>query len=213
MSEKKNIYEKLLAIQCELKAPKNQYNAFGKYKYRNAEDILEAVKPLCKSHKIGMCMSDEIVEIGDRFYVKAVVAIRNTENLEELPVAVSAYARECFEKKGMDESQITGAASSYARKYALNGLFCIDDTKDADSHNNTVKPDKPAEKKKTYKNFEFLKLMAEYKSEMGEEDYYKILGTHGYEHANEIAPENQASALKVFARKLQQIIEKKEAKI
>lgn len=120
---------KLLAIQAELKAPKGQYNSFGKYKYRSCEDILEAAKPVLAKHGCTLRISDSIELIGDRFYVKA-SAILSDGNKE---VIVTAFAREEDNKKGMDGSQITGAASSYARKYALNGLFLIDDTKDADT--------------------------------------------------------------------------------
>lgn len=125
------IYDKLLAIQAELKAPKGQYNSFGKYSYRSCEDILEAVKPLCKAHNALVMISDELEYINGRFYVKAVATFADAETGEN--VYVSAYAREPESKKGMDDCQITGTASSYARKYALNGLFCIDDTKDADT--------------------------------------------------------------------------------
>ena len=121
--------KQLIEIQKELKAPKGQYNSFGKYKYRSAEDILEAVKPLLHEHGCQLTLTDEIVLIGDRYYVQAVAQIFNGEET----VHVSAYAREDLDKKGMDGSQITGTASSYARKYALNGLFLIDDTKDADT--------------------------------------------------------------------------------
>lgn len=121
--------KELIEIQKKLKAPKGQYNSFGKYKYRSAEDILEAVKPLCHEKNCTLTLSDTLENIGDRYYIKATVSITNgTET-----VSVSAYAREDETKKGMDGSQITGTASSYARKYALNGLFCIDDTKDADT--------------------------------------------------------------------------------
>jgi hypothetical protein len=122
--------EKLTLIQSELKAPKNQYNSFGKYKYRNCEDILEAVKPLLLKHKCVLIISDTIENIGNRFYVKATATFVFDGDKK---IQVSAYAREEESKKGMDGSQVTGAASSYARKYALNGLFLIDDTKDADS--------------------------------------------------------------------------------
>ena len=132
-------------IQQELKAPKGQFNSFGKYKYRSCEDILEAVKPLLGNGTL--TLTDEIVMLGDRFYVKATALLHDGEN----EITVHAYAREAFDKKGMDDSQITGAASSYARKYALNGLFLIDDTKDADSQDNTPeapklvsKPTQPA---------------------------------------------------------------------
>ena len=128
-----NVFEKLLAIQFELKAPKGQYNSFGKYKYRNCEDILEAVKPLCLKNSGLVLLSDDIIMVGDRHYVKAVASFVDVESGER--IEVSACAREEDEKKGMDGSQITGASSSYARKYALNGLFDIDDTKDSDSTN------------------------------------------------------------------------------
>jgi len=123
--------EKLLKIQLELKAPKSQYNSYGKYKYRNCEDILEAVKPLCGKYNCVLKISDELINIGDRYYVKATATLMDVES--DKTISTEAYAREALDKKGMDESQITGAASSYARKYALNGLFNIDDTKDADS--------------------------------------------------------------------------------
>lgn len=129
----KTLQQKLIEIQAELKAPKSQYNKFGGYNYRNCEDILEAVKPLCAKHEIVPLLSDEIVMIGDRFYIKATAKV--TDGKDE--IAATAYARESKDKKGMDESQITGSASSYARKYALNGLFCIDDTKDADFMDNS----------------------------------------------------------------------------
>lgn len=122
---------KLMEIQTKIKAPKNLYNSFGKYKYRNAEGICEAVKPYLAEQKCALTLSDEIIDVGGRIYVKATATLRDTETLES--ISVSAMAREAEEKKGMDESQITGTASSYARKYALNGLFLLDDTKDADS--------------------------------------------------------------------------------
>ncbi|MBE5035532.1 ERF family protein [Gallibacter intestinalis] len=122
--------KELLQIQNELKAPKGQYNSFGKYKYRSCEDILEAVKPLCVKYGVILTLSDEIVQVGERYYIRATAKLQK-EGCSD--VSVTAYAREALEKKGMDDSQITGTASSYARKYALNGLFCIDDTKDADT--------------------------------------------------------------------------------
>jgi hypothetical protein len=127
------MYSKLLNIQSELKAPKSQTNNFGKYKYRNAEDILEAIKPLLKKENVALTLTDELQQIGDRYYVKATAKLfDDKDNIE-----VTAYAREEESKKGMDGSQVTGASSSYARKYALNGLFCIDDTKDSDTTNIT----------------------------------------------------------------------------
>ena len=123
------LHEKLLAIQTKLKAPKGQYNSFGKYSYRSAEDILEAVKPLNAEQGVLLTITDEIKEIGGRVYVVATATV--SDGTDELNV--SAFAREPENKKGMDESQITGATSSYARKYALNGLYAIDDNKDADT--------------------------------------------------------------------------------
>ena len=123
------LQETLNRIQKELKAPKGQQNTFGNYRYRSCEDILEAVKPLLGDKTL--ILNDEIVLIGDRYYVKAIAQVSDGEHW----LQSEAYARESLEKKGMDTAQITGATSSYARKYALNGLFCIDDTKDADSTN------------------------------------------------------------------------------
>lgn len=130
---KMTLHEKLVLVQSELKAPKGQTNSFGKYKYRSCEDILEAVKPLLTKYSLVLHVGDNIVEVGGRVYVKAAANISDGENERE----VSAYARESETKKGMDDSQITGTASSYARKYALNGLFAIDDTKDADTMDNS----------------------------------------------------------------------------
>lgn len=135
--------EKLQHIQEELKAPKNLYNSFGKYKYRNAEGICEAIKPLLARFKMVLTLSDEIVQVGERYYIKATVTILDVES--EKNITASAFARESLDKKGMDECQVTGTASSYARKYALNGMFLLDDTKDADSdeyHEQTNKPTK-----------------------------------------------------------------------
>lgn len=127
------IYEKLAMIQSTLKAPKGQYNSFGKYKYRNCEDILESVKPLLAEVKAVVIIGDELELIGSRFYVKATARFIDCET--DAQITNTAYAREEDTKKGMDGSQITGASSSYARKYALNGLFAIDDTKDSDTTN------------------------------------------------------------------------------
>ena len=131
MAEGKPIYAALMAVQAELKAPKSQHNSFGKYDYRSAEDIIEAVKPLLKENGLFLTMSDDIVLIGERYYIKSTVKVVDVVTGES--VQTSALAREAAQKKGMDESQVTGTASSYARKYALNGLFAIDDTKDADT--------------------------------------------------------------------------------
>lgn len=130
-----NIYEKLASVQADLKAPKNRRNTFGKYNYRSCEDILEAVKPLLKKVKASVFIRDSIKEVAGRIYIEATAYFADIENPDANGsfVCVTAYAREPQEKKGMDDPQITGTASSYARKYALNGLFLIDDVKDADS--------------------------------------------------------------------------------
>lgn len=145
-----NIYEKLAAVQQELKAPKDKKNTFAGYSYRSAEGILEAVKPVLKKYGATITLSDKIVEVGGRIYVETIAIFYDTdqkyfikeetgnitpfpEELKDDPIFVKAYAREAETKKGLDDSQITGTASSYARKYALNGLLLIDDTKDADT--------------------------------------------------------------------------------
>lgn len=129
------IIEKLAIIQQELIAPKNQYNSFGKYNYRSCEDILEGLKPCLKKVGAAVAINDEVVQIGDRYYIKATATLHDAEG----SISNTAYAREEESKKGMDASQVTGATSSYARKYALNGLFAIDDVKDADTRDNRQK--------------------------------------------------------------------------
>lgn len=141
-------------IQHKLKAPKGQYNSFGKYNYRSCEDILEGVKPLLKEHNLALLIDDEIVQIGERYYVKATAKITDGREI----ISATAYAREPDTKKGMDESQITGATSSYARKYALNALLCIDDTKDADTMDNSKKPAQQTQE--TVYNWQTLKARA-----------------------------------------------------
>jgi hypothetical protein len=126
------VYKKLAAVQVALKAPKGQRNNFGKYNYRSCEDILEAAKPLCVENGLVLIAFDDIVNIGDRYYVKAIVKVLDIETGKSLES--QAFAREDNNKKGMDVAQITGASSSYARKYALNALFSLDDTKDADTY-------------------------------------------------------------------------------
>ena len=141
------LHEKLLAIQTKLKAPKGQYNSFGKYSYRSAEDILEAVKPLNAEQGVLLTITDEIKEVGGRIYVVATATV--SDGTDELKV--SAFAREPENKKGMDDSQITGATSSYARKYALNGLYAIDDNKDADTDEHKQQQDNAPKKQQTQK--------------------------------------------------------------
>ena len=220
-----DITAKLLAIQTELHAPKSQFNKFGNYHYRNCEDILEALKPLCKKHEAAITISDEIVLIGDRYYVKATALL----SWEDTSMMSIAYAREAESQKGMSEPMLTGSSSSYARKYALNGLFAIDDNKDADSlpHEPEKKPaDKPkADKAKKYKDFDFLTKMREIKKKKYRDfdfltkmreikkslndltgsdfAYKKLLGMAGYEKSDEIPPDRQIKALKSFNDLLQ----------
>lgn len=143
------IQAQLNYVQNNLVAPKDLFNKFGGYSYRSCETILEAVKPLLLQNELTLTISDEVVNIGERYYVKATATVTN---IEGQTISVSAYAREDQSLKGMNESQITGSTSSYARKYALNGLFCIDDTKDSDATNKhgkeLVEPPKNIEKPK-----------------------------------------------------------------
>lgn len=149
-----NIYEKLGIIQSKLKAPKGQYNSFGKYKYRSCEDILEAVKPLLAETKTVLSVTDRMEVVGDRIYVRAEAHLNDCKDSGEITTV--AYAREEESKKGMDSSQVTGAASSYARKYALNGLFCIDDNKDSDSTNTGDKEKASGKKAEPAKETEMI---------------------------------------------------------
>lgn len=146
-----------MKIQTTLKAPKNLFNSFGNYKYRNAEGILEAVKPLLAENKLSMYISDDVQAVNDRVYVKATVSIFDIETGES--VMATASAREALNKKGMDDSQITGTASSYARKYALNGIFLLDDTKDADTDENQKERTARANKQEHEKDKEKLDQM------------------------------------------------------
>ena len=182
----------LQAIQVELKAPKSLYNSFGKYHYRIAETILEAVKPLLAKHGAQLTLSDEIIAVNERIYVKATASI--TDGTES--VTTTAFAREPDEKKGMDGSQITGTASSYARKYALNGLFLIDDTKDADTdeyHNQTTEPSIQV-KVETYKQ-----MQAEI--HRTGTDINKLCAFYKVKALNELTEEQAQKALKQLAKK------------
>lgn len=165
--------EKLLNIQTELKAPKGQYNSYGGYKYRSCEDILEAVKPLLKANKCVLNISDEIANIGERYYIRAAATITDAEGDESYTNV--AYAREEETKKGMDGAQITGTASSYARKYALNGLFLIDDTKDADTdeHAKQTGAEPKEEKKASAKQIELIRKIAEEQGKELDEEVVK----------------------------------------
>ena len=142
--------EKLLVIQAKIKAPKNLYNSFGGFKYRNAESILEAAKPILVELALSLVISDEVVEVAGRPYVKATATISGTaSDIPETPITATAYARIPDNKKGMDDAQLTGAASSYARKYALNGLFLLDDNKDADTDEYKTTTDRAPEPEPT----------------------------------------------------------------
>ena len=181
--------EKLLNIQTQLKAPKGQFNKFGGYKYRSCEDILEAVKPLLLENKCVLTITDTVDNIGDRFYIKAAAVLTDTESDES--IINTAYARESDEKKGMDGSQITGTASSYARKYALNGLFLIDDTKDADTDEH-AKQTGQDEKKATEKQIAMIEKLVDADKIPNLLKYYNV------EHLEDLS---SAQANEVIAKK------------
>lgn len=154
----KELLKKLSSIQIELKVPKTQRNDYGKYNFRSAEDILEAAKPICKKHNTVLLLTDTMVAICERYYVKSTAILFDMDS--EKHIEVDGYAREAHDKKGMDESQITGSASSYARKYALNGLFNIDDNKDPDT-NEYADTQKNAEKAQIEKKKSEIKAAEE----------------------------------------------------
>ena len=163
--------KELIKIQTELKAPKWNYNNFGKYKYRSAEDILEAVKPVLSKHNCYITISDDVVELSGRFYIQATATITNDKWESE---DVVAYAREPEIKKGMDVSQITGSSSSYARKYALNGLFAIDDTKDADTMDNREQKTKQAKQETNIDKIAKFEEMLKKNDPQTKEEFQKI---------------------------------------
>lgn len=177
------INDKLSAIQTKIKAPKNLYNSFGKYNYRNAESILEAVKPYLESLNLFLVINDSIVMVGERYYVRATATLADCETGES--IEVSAYARETEEKKGMDGSQVTGATSSYARKYALNGLFLLDDTKDADTDEYAKTTGKGAPKEASEQELkdELNDLWERAGGKDGFEDWYKKNTEKGFSTA------------------------------
>ena len=183
--------EKLLNIQQELKCNKSQYNSFGKYKYRSCEDILESVKPLLKANKCILTLSDDLEYIGERYYVKATATITDIATGET--ISNTGYAREEEIKKGMDGSQITGTSSSYARKYALNGLFAIDDTKDADTSEYKKQTKTSTKSESNYrqilinyckeKNIDTKKVAIDYgiaNKKLSNDDYFDILCELGW---------------------------------
>lgn len=188
-----SVFEKLLNIQNELKAPKGQYNSFGKYKYRSCEDILEAVKPLCLKNKVTLVLSDKVLNIGERYYIEATAKIIDIEDGN--CVWNTALARESLEKKGMDDSQITGTASSYARKYALNGLFNIDDTKDADTDEFKIQEDN--DKLIDKKMVESLNLAIK-NNKISDDVVELILTQYGYSSTSEIKIKDYMNIVKDF---------------
>lgn len=183
-------------IQQGLKCNKGQYNSFGKYKYRSCEDILESVKPLLNANKCILTLSDELVYLGERYYIKATATIKSIETGEV--VSNTAYAREEETKKGMDGSQITGTSSSYARKYALNGLFCIDDTKDADTDEftNQVQGFDP-DKKIDFTKVQALKK-AIGKASLSEDDIKAVLDEFKYAKVEDIKIKDYAEICNRF---------------
>ena len=204
MTENK-IHEKLITVQKNLVAPKSNYNNFGKYKYRSAEDILEAVKPLNAENGLLLTISDEPLLIGDWHYIKATATI--TDGTES--IVVTAYARESLNKKGMDDSQITGTASSYARKYALNGLYLIDDTKDADTDEYRNQGNKaPAVKSATQAEIgnlkkeiiAFSKLMAEQGKDVKPEQVEQTLNITDYAKLNSEDVKEAVNKLKGWSK-------------
>lgn len=184
------ILEKLKNIQQELKVNKGQYNNFGGYKYRSCEDILEAVKPLLEKNELVLVLDDDLVQVGERYYVKATATLYETktkdnENDKVDMISNKAFARESESKKGMDESQVTGTASSYARKYALNGLFAIDDTKDADTDEYQKQINHQDEQKINKTKVEALKKSIE-NNKLAEDFVQNALNNNGFEKIEDI---------------------------
>ena len=196
-----NIYEKLLKAQVELKAPKGQYNSFGKYKYRSCEDILEALKPVLDKFKLTLFIKDDVIEVNTRNYVKATITLVNIEKPDEI-IETSALAREEETKKGMDGSQITGASSSYARKYALNGMFMIDDTKDSDSTNTHGKEESKAdeEKKQAFLNSK-EGMIERLKESLSSDKLSKVLGAYNVNELWEMSTEQLKEACQKIFKK------------
>lgn len=203
MVNKMNIYEKLLHIQQNLKAPKGQYNKFGDFHYRSCEDIQEAVKPLLADVKAILLTGDEIVQIGSRFYIKATAVLQDTESQDS--ITNTAFARETEERPKMDGAQLTGSASSYARKYALNGLFCIDDSKDPDEPEKT-NPEKkppvaPAQKsgaRQQVNNLDLNKLCRE--AERTGTNLSQVCERYKVKNIRELNPEQYKRAMVAFSK-------------
>ena len=195
-----NVHEKLLHVQQNLKAPKSQYNKFGDFHYRSCEDIQEAVKPLLAEVKAILLTGDEIVQIGSRFYIKATATFQDTESPE--CVTNTAFARENEEKPKMDAAQITGSCSSYARKYALNGLFCIDDSKDSDTQEQKP-PVAPAQNRGTKPrqqvNKEDLDKLCREAERTGT-DLSKVCARYKVRSIKELNPEQYQRAMSAFRK-------------
>lgn len=198
-----NIYEKLIKAQIELKAPKGQYNGFGKYKYRSCEDILEALKPILDKLKLVLFIKDEVIEVNTRFYIKAIITLVNIEKTDEI-IETSALAREQEEKRGYDASQITGSSSSYARKYALNGLFAVDDTKDNDTSDSKIERGNRAEEERK-KVQEYLKtrpgMIDKLTENLTGEQLEKTLNHFGVKEIDEMTDEQLQEAIKKIFKK------------
>ena len=188
------IYEKISNIQQELKVPKANYNKFGKYNYRNAEDILESLKPLLSSEGLTMTITDELTMIGDRYYIKATVTVIDTE--EGDTHEVNGYAREEENKKGMDSMQLTGATSSYARKYALNGMFAIDDTKDSDATNKHGKGKKKSSKNKSTNHKQAIKKIYKNNKEKSAPIIKKFLNDNKCDKISDLNKKQSSKLLK-----------------
>jgi hypothetical protein len=196
-----NIYEKLMIIQQELKAPKCQKNSFGNYKYRSCEDILESVKPFLSKTKTTLTITDELMQVGERYYIKAIATLYDTE--EEKHISNIAYARESESKKGMDDSQVTGATSSYARKYALNGLFCIDDTKDADTDEYTEQKQLAENNKVITKSQEEALDKAIENRKLEDVIVLNVLEKYGYSSTSEIKVKDYMNIVNEFQKIVQ----------
>ncbi len=193
--------QKLIEVQAELKAPKNKFNSFGNFSYRSCEDILESVKPLLKAKGLMMTITDEVVNVGSKNYIRATVTIRDGD---QKTVSVSAFAREAEAKKGMDDSQITGTASSYARKYALNGMFLIDDTKDADTDEYKEATKKAEPKEETFEDSQISPIKAKTLKALCEEkgtDVKKLCEHYKVKSIDALSMSQYAEAVKTIEKK------------
>ena len=204
--------EKIVNIQKSMKVPKNLYNNFGKYHYRNAETILETAKPICSEFGVLLTVSDEIVSVGDKNYIKATAKLYDVDS--DASVETHGFAREADAKKGMDDSQITGACSSYARKYALNGLFCLDDTKDADTNEFTSM----SQAKQQADNDQFgqiLMRVSKMQSEMSDlgidwrENYNEWILNKSKSHTQDLSDTNLTQEELISLGKIYQVLIKK----